>query len=68
MLDRTAYERLCLQAKKTDLPLPRKSRGHIHNCDRKKFDYNFILPWAATEHPPPTSNTAQNHVSNLYKN
>ena len=66
MLERTAYERACIDAKKKGLPMPRKPRGKMPKLPRKIFDYDKVSPKPATEPPLPTSVAAQNHVPNPY--
>jgi len=68
MLQRTAYERTCIDARKKGLPPPRKPRGKIQNMPRMKFSYDDVEPKPATEPPLPTSDAAQNHVPNPYLN
>ena len=68
MLQRTNYERACIEAKKKKLPPPRKPRGKPVNKPRLKFDYDNVEPVPATEPPRPTSDAAQNYVPNPYKN
>jgi 5-methyltetrahydrofolate--homocysteine methyltransferase len=68
MLERTAYERLCLEAQKKGLPMPRKPRGKIVNLPKKMFSYDLIPPRPATEPPLPSYEAAQNHVPNPYRN
>merc|ERR1711937_304596 len=40
MLNRTAYERSVIDAKKKGLPIPRKPRGKIVNIPRKRFSWD----------------------------
>merc|ERR1719223_2136174 len=68
MLNRTAYERACMDAKKKGLPLPRKPRGPVTNLPRKQFAYDAIPPKPALEPPTPTSYAAVNHIPNPYVN
>ena len=68
MLERTGYERACIDAKKKGLPPPRKPRGRLPQMPRLQFDYDKIPPKPATEPPLPTSDAAQNHVPNPYIN
>lgn len=68
MLERTAYERACIDARKKGLAPPRKPRGKIINKPRLQFDYDKIPPKKATEPPLPSSYAAQNHVPNPYLN
>jgi len=68
MLERTAYERACIDAKKKGLPMPKKPRGPVLKLERKKFDYDLIPPRPAAEPPLPSYEAAQNHVPNPYKN
>jgi len=68
MLERTAYERACIDAKKKGLTMPRKPRGKFPNLPRKQFAYDNVQPKPATEPPLPTSEAAQNHTPNPYRN
>ena len=68
MLNRTAYERACIDARKHKRPLPRKPRGKMPKLPRKLFDYDHIEPKPALEPPLPVSEVAQNHVPNPYRN
>jgi len=68
MLNRTNYERECVQARKKGNALPRKPRGKPVNRPRLQFDYDKIAPVPATEPPCPTSDAARNHTPNPYKN
>ena len=68
MLERTSYERSCIDARKKGLPMPRKPRGKIVNQPRLEFDYDKVEPKPATEPPLPVSDVARNHVPNTYLN
>jgi len=68
MLQRTAYERACIDAKKKGLPPPRKPRGKPVNKPRVLFDYDKVEPKPALEPPTPSSDVAKNHVPNSYQN
>ena len=68
MLERTAYERSVMDARKKGLPPPRKPRGKVVNKERMLFDYDKVAPVPATEPPLPTSAAARNHVPNPYLN
>ena len=68
MLERTSYERACIDARKKGLPPPRKPRGKMPNLPRLQFDYDKIEPKPATEPPLPVSDVARNHVPNSYVN
>jgi len=68
MLERTNYERACIDAKKKGLLPPRKPRGPMPNLPRLEFDYDKVSPVPATEPPLPTSDVARNHVPNTYLN
>jgi 5-methyltetrahydrofolate--homocysteine methyltransferase len=68
MLNRTAYERACIDAKKKGLPPPRKPRGQPVIRPRLTFDYDHVEPKPAVEPPLPSSYAAQNHIPNPYVN
>ena len=68
MLERTAYERACIDARKKGLPMPRKPRGKMPKLPRMQFDYDKVEPTPATEPPLPPSDAAKNHVPNTYLN
>ncbi|GMH96218.1 hypothetical protein TL16_g13285, partial [Triparma laevis f. inornata] len=51
MLERTNYEKACIDARKANRAPPRKPRGRITNIPRMKFDYDNVAPVPA---PPPT--------------
>merc|ERR1719162_1204594 len=68
MLERTNYERACIQAIKKRLPPPRKPRGKPINKPKKQFAYDSIPSRPATEPPLPSSDAARNHVPNPYTN
>ena len=68
MLNRTAYERACIDAKKKGLPPPRKPRGKMPQRPRLEFDYDKVEPKPATEPPLPSSEAARNHTPNPYLN
>ena len=68
MLNRTNYERACVEAKKKGQEPPRKPRGKPIVRPRLKFDYDYVEPTAATEPPLPFSNAAKNHIPNPYMN
>ena len=68
MLERTNYERACIDAKKKNAAPPRKPRGRIVNIPRMKFSYDDVAPKPTTEPPRPTSKAAQNYVPNPYLN
>merc|ERR1712238_522242 len=68
MLARTNYERACIEAKKKNLPPPRKPRCKPVNRPRLEFDYDKLEPKPAFEPPCPTSDASQNHVPNPYVN
>jgi len=68
MLERTTYERACVDARKKKLPLPRKPRGKMPNLPRLQFDYDKIPPIPAVEPPLPVYDCAQNHVPSTYLN
>ena len=68
MLERTTYERACLDAKKKGLPPPRKPRGKVNNVPRLEFAYDQIPPVVAKEPPTPSSDAARNHIPNPYRN
>ena len=68
MLERTAYERSVIDAKKKGLPIPRKPRGNMPKLPRLQFSYDEALPEPATEPPLPVSDAARNHVANPYIN
>ena len=68
MLERTNYERACIDARKKGVPPPRKPRGKMPKLPRLQFDYDKVEPVPATEPPLPTSDAAQNHVPNSYLN
>merc|ERR1719223_50140 len=67
MLNRTAYERSVIDARKKGLPPPKKPRGKIRNKPRLEFEYDKIEAKKATEPPKPTSYAAQNYVPNTYR-
>ena len=48
MLERTGYERACIDAKKKGLPPPRKPRGRLPQMPRLEFDYDKVPPKPAT--------------------
>jgi len=66
MLERTAYERACIDARKKGLPPPRKPRGKMINRPRVQFDYDKVEPKPALEPPCPSSDVAKNKVPNHY--
>ena len=68
MLTRTAYERAVIDARKKNLPPPRKPRGRMPLLPRKQFAYDNVEPKPATEPPLPTSHAARNHIPNPYNN
>jgi len=68
MLDRTNYERACIEAKKKRMAPPRKPRGRMPVLPRKHFDFNHLAPVPAVGPPCPTSDAAQNRVPNPYMN
>ena len=68
MLERTNYERACIDARKKGAAPPRKPRGRITNQPRLKFPYDDVVPVPTKEPPVPTSYAAQNHVPNPYCN
>merc|ERR1711957_84021 len=68
MLARTNYERACIEAKKKNLPPPRKPRCKPVNRPRLEFDYDKLEPKPAFEPPCPSSDAARNHVPNPYVN
>ena len=68
MLERTAYERACIEARKKGLPPPRKPRGKMPKQEKVLFDYDKIPAKPAVEPPLPSSEAAQNHVPNPYLN
>jgi len=68
MLERTTYERACVDARKKKIPLPRKPRGKLPNLPRLQFDYDKIAPKPAVEPPLPIFDAAQNHVPSCYLN
>eukprot|EP00592_Proboscia_alata_P011914 CAMPEP_0194393036 /NCGR_PEP_ID=MMETSP0174-20130528/123069_1 /TAXON_ID=216777 /ORGANISM="Proboscia alata, Strain PI-D3" /LENGTH=967 /DNA_ID=CAMNT_0039188669 /DNA_START=248 /DNA_END=3151 /DNA_ORIENTATION=+ len=69
MLERTKYERACIDARKKNLPLPKKPRGKQVNRPRKQFAYDSLPPKARLEPPVPTYNdAAKNHTPNPYLN
>ena len=68
MLQRTNYEKACIDAKKKNLAMPRKPRGKPVNRPRVKFDYDYVEPKAAVEPPCPTSDAARNKTPNPYMN
>ena len=68
MLERTAYERAAIDARKKGLPPPRKPRGKLPKIPRLEFSYDKVEPKPATEPPLPTSDAAVNHIPNPYVN
>eukprot|EP00592_Proboscia_alata_P023875 CAMPEP_0194443776 /NCGR_PEP_ID=MMETSP0176-20130528/126892_1 /TAXON_ID=216777 /ORGANISM="Proboscia alata, Strain PI-D3" /LENGTH=1469 /DNA_ID=CAMNT_0039270071 /DNA_START=276 /DNA_END=4685 /DNA_ORIENTATION=+ len=69
MLERTKYERACIDARKKNLPLPKKPRVKQVNRPRKQFAYDSLPPKARLEPPVPTYNdAAKNHTPNPYLN
>jgi len=66
MLERTSYERACIEARKKGLAPPRKPRGPLPNLPRKLFSYDHVEPKPAKEPPLPSSEAAQNHIPNHY--
>jgi 5-methyltetrahydrofolate--homocysteine methyltransferase len=66
MLNRTGYERACIDAKKNKKAPPRKPRGKMNNLPRLKFAHDLIEPKPAVEPPLPVSDAAQNHMPNHY--
>ena len=68
MLERTAYERSVIDARKKGLPLPRKPRKNLVQHPRLTFPYDNIAPTPAVEPPLPVSDAAKNHVPNPYIN
>eukprot|EP00588_Corethron_pennatum_P005273 CAMPEP_0194300828 /NCGR_PEP_ID=MMETSP0169-20130528/61466_1 /TAXON_ID=218684 /ORGANISM="Corethron pennatum, Strain L29A3" /LENGTH=1546 /DNA_ID=CAMNT_0039051037 /DNA_START=401 /DNA_END=5038 /DNA_ORIENTATION=- len=49
MLDRTNYERACIEAKKKRLAPPRKPRGRMPILPRKHFEFNHLAPVPAVK-------------------
>ena len=68
MLNRTAYERSVIDARKKGLPPPRKPRGPIVNKPKMTFPCDNVENKPATEPPLPFSDAARNHVPNPYLN
>ena len=68
MLERTNWERACIEARKKKLPLPRKPRGRIVNKPRMQFPCDDFKPRPATAPPAPSSDAAQNCIPNPYLN
>ena len=68
MLERTAYERACIVAKKKGQAPPKKPRGKMPLLPRLKFDYDDVEPKPQLEPPLPSFACAQNHVPNPYVN
>ena len=68
MLERTAYERAVIDAKKKGLPPPKKPRGKLPQLPRMEFDYDKVETVPANEPPLPVSEAARNHVPNPYLN
>jgi len=69
MLDRTAFEKECLEAKKKGLPQPRRKFKREQALKRAvQFDWETTEPKTVKEPPLPTGQAAQNHVPNSYKN
>jgi len=68
MLNRTAYERSVIEAKKKGFPIPRKPRGKIQNVDRYRFSWDTDEKRPQLEPPTPVSDAARNHVPNPYVN
>ena len=68
MLTRTEYERSVAEAKKKNLPIPRKPRGKIQNVDRVRFSWDTDELTPQSEPPLPYSDAARNHVPNPYLN
>jgi hypothetical protein len=58
-----------MDAKKKGLPPPGKPRGcKMVQIPKLQFDYVRVAPTPATEPPTPTSDAAQDHISNPYRN
>jgi hypothetical protein len=70
MLERTTYERACIEAKKKNTALPKKPRakGMCKKQPRMKFPCDDFVERPAVEPPTPTSDAAVNHVPNPYLN
>jgi len=68
MLNRTAYERACIDARKKGFALPRKPRGKPVNRPRLEFAYDKVEPVPVSEPPCPNSPAAKNKVPNPYLN
>jgi 5-methyltetrahydrofolate--homocysteine methyltransferase len=68
MLERTNYERACIDSKKKGLPPPRKPRGKMVPVPRLEFSYDKVAPKPALEPPTPSSDAARNHFPNPYSN
>uniref|UniRef100_A0A7S1BX79 methionine synthase n=1 Tax=Corethron hystrix TaxID=216773 RepID=A0A7S1BX79_9STRA len=68
MLERTAYERACIDAKKKGLAPPKKPRGKLPQHPKAVFEHDKIPSRPATEPPRPTYYAAHNYIPNPYKN
>jgi 5-methyltetrahydrofolate--homocysteine methyltransferase len=69
MLDRTAFEKECLEARKKGLPQPRRKFKREEALRRAvNFDWETQEPKKVKEPPLPIGQAAQNHVPNSYKN
>jgi 5-methyltetrahydrofolate--homocysteine methyltransferase len=68
MLNRTAYERAVIDAKKKGLPPPHKPRGAMPNLPKHKFWWDTDEKKPQSEPPLPSSDAARNHVPNTYQN